>query len=65
MKIIDIALKDLTRSLRSMFTIGMAIIAPLLITGLMYAAFSGISNGNAEISVIHIGIVNYDSLPNA
>ena len=64
MKIIDIALKDLTRSLRSMFTIGMAIIAPLLITGLMYAAFSGMSNGNADISVIHIGIVNYDSLPN-
>lgn len=64
MKIIDIAIKDLKRSIRSMFTIGMAVIAPLLITGLMYAAFSGMSTGNSEISAIKIGIVNFDSLPN-
>jgi ABC-2 type transport system permease protein len=64
MKILDIAFKDLTRSMRSMFTIGITVIAPLLITGLMYAAFSGMSGGDAKISVIHIGIVNLDTLPN-
>jgi len=63
MKILDIALKDLTRSIRSMFTIGITVIAPLLITGLMYAAFSGMSSGDAKISVINIGIVNLDTLP--
>ena len=34
MKIIDIALKDLVRSFRSLFAIGMMFVAPLLITGL-------------------------------
>ena len=39
MKILDIAFKDLTRSFRSAFAVGMMFVAPLLITGLIYFAF--------------------------
>ena len=45
MKILAIALKDLTQSFRSLFAIGMMVAAPLLITGLIYFAFGGLSGG--------------------
>ena len=41
MKILDIAFKDLTRSFRSAFAIGMMVVAPLMLTGLIYFAFGG------------------------
>ena len=43
MKILDIALKDLIRSSRSFFLIGMMFFAPLLLVGLIYFAFGGIN----------------------
>jgi ABC-2 type transport system permease protein len=63
MKILDIAFKDLTRSFRSAFAIGMMVIAPLMLTGLIYFAFGGASNGTSSMPAIKVGFVNLDALP--
>lgn len=63
MKIIDIALKDLTRSFRSAFAVGMAVIAPLLLVGLIYFALGGALSGEADLPAVTVGLVNSDSLP--
>lgn len=63
MKILDIAFKDLTRSFRSAFAIGMMVVAPLLLTGMIYFAFSGVLNGDSEMPAIKVGVVNLDVLP--
>ena len=63
MKILDIAFKDLTRSFRSAFAIGMMVIAPLMLTGLIYFAFGGASNGTSDMPAIQVGLVNLDVLP--
>lgn len=63
MKILDIAFKDLTRSFRSVFAIGMMVIAPLLLTGLIYFAFGGMSGGDVSMTAIKVGVVNADQLP--
>ena len=62
MKILDIAFKDLLRSFRSLFAIGMMFVAPLLITGLIYAAFGGMSAGTGQFNLptLKILIVNQD-----
>lgn len=62
MKILDIALKDLTRSFRSAFAIGMMVVAPLLIIGLIYLAFGGMSS-DTKMPAVKVGLVNADSLP--
>lgn len=63
MKILDIALKDLIRSFRSAFAIGMMVIAPLMLTGLIYFAFGGMSSGDVSMTAIQVGVVNADQLP--
>jgi len=65
MKIIDIAFKDLLRSLRSMFLIGMTLLAPLLVTGLIFFAFGGLSSGegSTDLPAVTVGIVNLDQAP--
>jgi ABC-2 type transport system permease protein len=63
MKIIDIALNDLMRSFRSAFTIGMAVVAPLMLTGLIYFAFGGLSGGDVSMTAMQVGVVNADTLP--
>jgi ABC-2 type transport system permease protein len=63
MKIIDIALNDLTRSFRSAFSIGMAVVAPLMLTGLIYFAFGGLSGGDVSMTAMKVGVVNADTLP--
>jgi ABC-2 type transport system permease protein len=63
MKILDIALKDLVRFFRSLFAIGMMFIVPLIITGLIYFAFGGVSSGNADLPVTNVVIVNLDKPP--
>ncbi len=63
MKILDIAFKDLTHSFRSVFAVGMMVIAPLMLTGLIYLAFGGASNGTPEMPAVKIGVVNLDVLP--
>jgi hypothetical protein len=63
MKILDIALKDLIRSMRSLFLVGMAFAAPLLITALIYFSFGSIASGNVDMPTINVGVVNLDVLP--
>jgi ABC-2 type transport system permease protein len=62
MKTIDIALKDLLRSFRSLFAIGMMVAAPLVLTGIIYMAFSGVSSGEgtAQLPDIRVAVVNLD-----
>ena len=43
MKILDIAFKDLIRSFRSAFAVGMMIVAPMMLAGLIYFAFGSMS----------------------
>lgn len=65
MKIIDLTLKDLLCSLRSIFLIGMTLLAPLLICGLIFFAFGGIGSDNesSDLPVLRVGIVNLDPAP--
>ena len=63
MKILDIAFKDMTRSFRSAFAIGMMLIAPMMLTGLIYFAFGGGSSDNPKMPAINVGFVNLDALP--
>jgi len=62
MKIIAIALKDIKQSFRSLFAVGMMLGAPLLITGLIYFAFSGLSSGKtgADLPTMKVAVVNLD-----
>ena len=62
MKIFDIALKDLARSFRSAFAIGMTIVAPLLLIGLISLAFGGAFSGSSDLPDIAVGIHNADQL---
>ena len=62
MKIIDITFKDLTRSFRSAFAIGMMVLAPLLMTGLITLSFGGLGREDASPPAVRVGIVNQDSL---
>jgi len=62
MKILDIALKDLTRSFRNAFAIGMTIVAPLLLIGLISLAFGGASSGSSDLPDVSVGIYNADQL---
>ena len=62
MKMIAIALKDIKQSFRSLFAVGMMLGAPLLITGLIYFAFSGLSSGKggSDLPTLKIAVVNLD-----
>ena len=63
MKTLDIAFKDLTRSFRSAFLVGMTVVAPLLLVGLIYFAIGGTSSGTSDLPVVKVGVVNDDRLP--
>jgi hypothetical protein len=62
MKIIDIALKDLKHIFLSVFSLVMMFGAPLLITGLLYFAFGGLSGGKGGFAmpVIKVQVANLD-----
>src|SRR5215204_7100152 len=62
MKILDIAFKDLTRSFRSAFAIGMMVVAPLMWTGVICFAFGSMSSGDVSMTAIKVGVVNADTL---
>jgi ABC-2 type transport system permease protein len=62
MKILEIAIKDLTHSFRSLFAIGMMIVAPLLLIGLISLAFGGALSGSSDLPDISVGIYNADTL---
>ena len=63
MIILDIAFKDLKRSFRSLFALGMMLGAPLLITGLIYFAFGGLSAGTGRFNLppLTVVVVNRDA----
>jgi ABC-2 type transport system permease protein len=63
MKTLDIAFKDLTRSFRSAFLVGVTVVAPLLLVGLIYFAIGGTSSGTSDLPVAKVGVVNADRLP--
>lgn len=60
-KVFAIAFKDLLRSLRSMFFIGISLVAPLLLTFLFSTAFGG--GSSTAISNIDVAFVNLDVPP--
>lgn len=62
MKILDIAFKDMLRSFRSLFAVGMMFVVPLLITGLIYFAFGGMRRGSdaPDLPVTKVIVVNLD-----
>jgi ABC-2 type transport system permease protein len=63
MKILDIAFKDMIHSFRSVFAVGMMVVAPLMLTGLIYLAFGGKSGGDVSMTPITVGVVNQDQVP--
>jgi ABC-2 type transport system permease protein len=63
MKTLDIALKDLTSSFRSPFAVGMMLVAPLVLTALIYFAFGGMKSGDVSMTAIKVGVVDADRLP--
>jgi len=65
MKILDIAFKDIQRALRSTFGVVMMFIVPIMIPGIIYAAFGGALNGSADsggfnLAVTRVVVVNLD-----
>lgn len=61
MKVIDIALKDLLRSLRNYFFLGFGLGVPVLMGVIFYFAFGGLaSDGGFNLSQIDVVVVNLD-----
>ena len=62
---VDIALKDLTRYSRSLFIWAMMFVAPLMIAGLIYFAFSGLgsSGGGFNVPLTRVQVANLDQPP--
>jgi linearmycin/streptolysin S transport system permease protein len=60
MKLLDIAFKDLLRSLRNAFLIVMMFVAPLLLTGLLYFAFGRSGSGGFELMATRVQVANMD-----
>lgn len=62
MKIYDIACKDLKRIFLSAFSLVMMFGAPLLITGLLYFAFGGLTKGDSQFNLpaTKVLVVNLD-----
>jgi ABC-2 type transport system permease protein len=60
-KIIDIALKDMTRSFRSFFAIVFMFVVPLLVTGMFYFMFGNLaSDGGFDLPRTQVIIANLD-----
>jgi ABC-2 type transport system permease protein len=57
MKILDIALKDLTRSFRSVFAVLFMFVIPLVVTGMFYVMFGGMKGGNTGFSLPQTKVV--------
>src|SRR5512137_1546378 len=60
MKVLDIALKDLTRSFRSMFAIAFMFGIPLLVTGMFYFMFGNSTSGNLQLPKTTVIVANLD-----
>ena len=62
MIILTIAFKDLVRSFRSAFAVGMMLIAPLFLVGLIYLSFGSGTDSTSSLPGITVGVVNADTL---
>ncbi len=62
MTILTIAFKDLIRSFRSAFAVGMMIIAPLVLVGLIYFSIGSGSDSTSGLPAINVGVVNADTV---
>jgi ABC-2 type transport system permease protein len=61
MKTLDIAFKDLRRSLKTPFALVMMFGAPLLITGLLYFAFGSMAGGgDLDLQIVRVQVANLD-----
>ena len=61
MKAFDIALKDMTRSFRSVFAVVFMFVVPLLVTGMFYFMFGNIaSDGEFSLPKTKVVIANLD-----
>ena len=61
MKILDIALKDMTRSFRSFFAVIFMFVVPLLVTGMFYLMFGNMAqNGGFDLPRTRVIIANMD-----
>ena len=62
MKVLDIALKDMLRSSRSLFALMFMFVVPILVTTIFYFAFGGSSeNGNEfDLPVTRVQVANLD-----
>ncbi|MBN2503284.1 MAG: ABC transporter permease [Anaerolineales bacterium] len=62
MKAIDIALKDMLQSFRSMFALAFMFVVPILITGMFVFLFSGMGSGDSDFDLpqTQVQIVNED-----
>ncbi|HHY87524.1 MAG TPA: ABC transporter permease [Chloroflexi bacterium] len=63
MRAVDIALKDLLQAFRSKFDLGMMVGVPLLITGILYLAFGGLSGRQAALPEFRVLVVDLDQPP--
>jgi ABC-2 type transport system permease protein len=59
-QILAIAYKDFLRSVRSLFALGMMVVAPLLITGLISLAFGGLASGSGDMAAMRVLVLNAD-----
>ncbi len=57
MKILDIAIKDLTRSFRSLFAVIFMFGVPLLVTGMFYLMFGGMANNDTGFNLPQTKVV--------
>ncbi len=62
MKTLDIAGKDLLRSVRNATFLAMGFVVPLLVSGIFYFAFGGLGSGGGGFSLpkTHVEVVNLD-----
>jgi ABC-2 type transport system permease protein len=62
MKVIDIALKDMLRSFRSVAALAFMFVLPLLTSGIFYFAFGGLTgdDGGFDLPVTRVQVVNQD-----
>lgn len=57
MKIFDLALKDLTRSFRSVFAVLFMFVIPLVVTGMFYLMFGGTKGGDSGFNLPQTKVV--------
>jgi ABC-2 type transport system permease protein len=62
MRVLDIALKDMLRSIRSASFLAFGFFVPLLVSGIFYFAFGGMASGDggSDLPVIQVQVTNLD-----